>query len=159
MLNKITILQRVGIPVVADWLMVGSRTSAIREISSVQGIKLNLRLHRIRPGQTSNFAIIPSTADDTKDSDLFGAPPLKPSTKPPSGRDKTTIKQTNPTLNRTYSSVLRRPRNFSPVKVGLASKKRTEERVFFVRVFWTRKALVKGRRGRCGVGCGCRRLR
>jgi hypothetical protein len=73
MLNKITILQRVGIPVVADWLMVGSRTSAIREIPSVQGIKLNLRLHRIRPGQTSNFAIIPSTAaagdiqaDDTK---------------------------------------------------------------------------------------------
>jgi hypothetical protein len=117
MLNKITILQRVGIPVVADWLMVGSRTSAIREIPSVQGIKLNLRLHRIRPGQTSNFAIIPSTADDTKDSDLFGAPPLKPSTKPPSGRDKTTIKQTNPTLNRTYSSVLRRPRNFSPVKL------------------------------------------
>ena len=48
MLNKITILQRVGIPVVADWLMVGSRTSAIREIPSVQGIKLNLRLHRIR---------------------------------------------------------------------------------------------------------------
>jgi hypothetical protein len=53
--------------------MVGSRTSAIREIPSVQGIKLNLRLHRIRPGQTSNFAIIPSTAaagdiqaDDTK---------------------------------------------------------------------------------------------
>ena len=78
---------------VADWLMVGSRTSAIREIPSVQGIKLNLRLHRIRPGQTPTFAIIPSTAgagdiqaDDTKDSDLFGDPPLKPSTKPPSDR-------------------------------------------------------------------------
>jgi hypothetical protein len=113
MLNKSAILQRVGIPVVADWLMVGSRTSAIREIPSVQGIKLNLRLHRIRPGQTSNFAIIPSTAgreiqaDDTKDSDLFGEPPLKPSTKPPSGRDKTTTKQPNPPLNRTYHSVLR----------------------------------------------------
>jgi len=119
--------------VVADWLMVGSRTSAIREIPSVQGIKLNLRLHRIRPGQTSNFAIIPSTADDTKDSDLFGAPPLKPSTKPPSGRDKTTIKQTNPTLNRTYSSVLRRPRNFSPVKVLKAEFGGEGRSVSFVR--------------------------
>ena len=140
MLNKITILQRVGIPVVADWLMVGSRTSAIREIPSVQGIKLNLRLHRIRPGQTSNFAIIPSTAaagdiqaDDTKDSDLFGDPPLKPSTKPPSGRDKTTIKQPNPTLNRTYSSVLRRPRNFSPVKVSKAEFGGEGRSVSFVR--------------------------
>ena len=166
MLNKTTILLRVVIPVIAHQFMVRSRTTAIRGISSVQGIKLNLRLHRIRPGQTPTFAIIPSTAgagdiqaDDTKDSDLFGDPPLKPSTKPPAGRDKTTIKQPNPALNRTYSSVLRRPRNFSPVKVGLASKKRTEERVFFVRVFWSRKALVKGRRGRCGVGCGCRRLR
>ena len=84
MLNKITILQRVGIPVVADWLMVGSRTSAIREIPSVQGIKLNLRLHRIRPGQTSNFAIIPSTAsgeiqaNKNQDSDLTEAPLPKP---------------------------------------------------------------------------------
>ena len=107
MLNKTTILQRVSIPVVADRFMDRSRTTAIRKIPSVRGIELNLRLLRIRPGQTSNFAIIPSTADDTKDSDLFGAPPLKPSTKPPSGRDKTTIKQTNPTLNRTYNSDLR----------------------------------------------------
>ena len=112
---------------VADRFMDRSRTTAIRGISSVRGIKLNLRLLRRRSGQTPTFAIIPSTAaagdiqaDDTKDSDLFGDPPLKPSTKPPSGRDKTTIKQPNPTLNRTYSSVLRRPRNFSPVKVSKA---------------------------------------
>jgi hypothetical protein len=42
---------------------------------------------------------------------------------------------------------------------GPASKKRTEKRWVFVRVFWTRKGLVKGRRGRCGGACGCRRLR
>jgi hypothetical protein len=127
MLNKITILQRVGIPAVADRFMDRSRTTAIRGISSVRGIKLNLRLLRRRSGQTPTFAIIPSTAaagdiqaDDTKDSGLFGDPPLKPSTKPSSGRDKTTTKQPNPPLNRTYSSVLRRPRNFSPVKVSKA---------------------------------------
>jgi hypothetical protein len=114
MLNKSAILQRVGIPVVADRFMDRSRTTAIRGISSVRGIELNLRLLRRRSGQTSNFAIIPSTAaagnlqaDDTKDIDLFGDPPLKPSTKPPSGRDKTTTKQPNPPLNRTYHSVLR----------------------------------------------------
>ena len=59
MLNKITILQRVGIPVIADQFMVGSRTDAIRGTPSVRCIKLNLRLLRIRPGQTSTFAIIP----------------------------------------------------------------------------------------------------
>ena len=93
MLNKTNILLRVSVPVIADQFMVRSRTTAIRGTPSVRGIELNLRLLRIRPGQTSNFAIIPSTAaagdiqaDDTKDSDLFGDPPLKPSTKPPSDR-------------------------------------------------------------------------
>jgi hypothetical protein len=62
MLNKTTILQRVGIPVVADRFMVGSRTDAIREIPSVRGIELNLRLLRRRSGQPPTFAIIPSTA-------------------------------------------------------------------------------------------------
>ena len=62
MLNKTTILQRVGFPVLADRFMVGSRTDAIREIPSVRGIELNLRLLRRRSGQTSTFAIIPSTA-------------------------------------------------------------------------------------------------
>ena len=165
MLNKTTILQRVSISTVADRFMVNSRTDAIRRIPSVRGIEITPDLSSRLTGQTFNFAIIPSTAageiqaNKSKDSDLIGDPLPKPSTKPSSGRDKTTTKQPNPPLNRTYSSVLRRPRNFSPVKVGLASKKRTEERVFFVRVFWSRKALVKGRRGRCGVGCGCRRLR
>lgn len=62
MLNKTTILVRLRIPVAAHRFMVRSRTTAIREIPSVQGIKLNLRLLRTQPGQTSNLAIIPSTA-------------------------------------------------------------------------------------------------
>ena len=113
MLNKITILQRVGIPVVADWLMVGSRTSAIREIPSVQGIKLNLRLLRTQPGKTSNLAIIPSTAageiqaNKSKDSDLIGDPLLKPSTKPSSGRDNGKPRSANPPLNRTNHGAIR----------------------------------------------------
>jgi hypothetical protein len=89
MFNKTTILKRVGIPVVADRFMVGSRTDAIRGTPSVRGIKLNLRLLRIRPGQTPTFAIIPSTAaageiqgDYTKDSDLFGASPRSPQPSP-----------------------------------------------------------------------------
>ncbi|MEN9602063.1 MAG: hypothetical protein RIS56_1669 [Verrucomicrobiota bacterium] len=114
MLNKTTILMRVVIPVIADQFMVRSRTTAIRGTPSVRGIKLNLRLLRIRPGQTSTFAITPSTAaagdiqaDDTKDSDLFGDPLPKPSTKPSSCRNKTKPEQPNPTLNRTHRSVLR----------------------------------------------------
>ena len=114
MLNKTTILQRVSIPVVADRFMDRSRTTAIRGISSVQGIKLNLRLHRIRPGQTSNFAIIPSTAaagdiqaNKSQDSNLIGDPLPKPSRKPSSCRNKTKPKHPNHTLNRTYHSVLR----------------------------------------------------
>jgi hypothetical protein len=62
MLNKSAILQRVGIPVVADRFMDRSRTTAIRGISSVRGIELNLRLLRRRSGQPPTFAIIPSTA-------------------------------------------------------------------------------------------------
>jgi hypothetical protein len=62
MLNRTTILQRVGIPMVADRFMAGFGTTAIRAIPSVRGIKLNLCLLRTQPGQTSNFAIIPSTA-------------------------------------------------------------------------------------------------
>ena len=113
MLNKSAILQRVGIPVVADRFMDRSRTTAIRGISSVRGIELNLRLLRRRSGQTSNFAIIPSTAagkiqaNKSKDSDLIGDPLPKPSTKPSSPRDNTKPKHPNPTLNRTYHSVLR----------------------------------------------------
>jgi len=113
MLNKITILQRVGIPVVADRFMVCSRTDAIREIPSVRGIELNLRLLRRRSGQTSTFAIIPSTAagkiqaNKSKDSDLIGDPLPKPSTKPSSGQNCTQPKQPNPPLNRTYNSVHR----------------------------------------------------
>ena len=113
MLNKSAILQRVGIPVVADRFMDRSRTTAIRGISSVRGIELNLRLLRRRCGQTSNFAIIPSTAagkiqaNKSKDSDLIGDPLPKPATKPSSGQNCTQPKQANPTLNRTYNSVHR----------------------------------------------------
>jgi hypothetical protein len=102
MLNKITNLQRVGIPVIADRFMVGSRTDAIREIPSACGIEINLRLLRIRPGQTPTFAIIPSTAaarktqaDNTKDGGSSGDPLPKPSTKPSSCRNKTKPKHPN----------------------------------------------------------------
>ena len=84
MLNKITILLRVGIPVIADQFMVRSRTTANRGTPSVRGIELNLRLHPIRPSQTSTFAIIPSTAsgeiqaNKNQDSDLTEAPLPKP---------------------------------------------------------------------------------
>jgi hypothetical protein len=113
MLNKTTILLRVVIPVIAHRFMVGSRTDAIREIPSVRGIELNLRLLRIRPGQTSTFATTTATAageiqaNKSKDSDLFGDPLPKPSTKPSSPRDNTKPKHPNPTLNRTHRSVLR----------------------------------------------------
>ena len=113
MLNKTTILLRVGIPVVADRFMVRSRTTANRGTPSARGIKLNLRLLRTKPGKTSNLAIIPSTAageiqaNKSKDSDLIGDPLPKPSTKPSSGQNCTQPKQPNPPLNRTYNSVHR----------------------------------------------------
>jgi hypothetical protein len=113
MLNKTTILQRVSIPVVADRFMDRSRTTAIRKIPSVRGIELNLRLLRIRPGQTPSFAIIPSTAageiqaNKSKDSDLIGDPLPKPSTKPSFGQNCTQPKHPNPPLNRTNNSVHR----------------------------------------------------
>ena len=113
MLNKTTILQRVSIPVVADRFMDRSRTTAIRKIPSVRGIELNLRLLRIRPGQTPTFAIIPSTAageiqaNKSKDRDLIGDPLPKPSTKPSFGQNCTQPKHPNPPLNRTNNSVHR----------------------------------------------------
>ena len=113
MLNKTTILMRVRIPVAAHRFMVRSRTTAIREIPSVQGIKLNLRLLRTQPGKTSNLAIIPSTAageiqaNKSKDSDLIGDPLLKPSTKPSSGRDNGKPRSANPPLNRTNHGAIR----------------------------------------------------
>ena len=113
MLNKTTILLRVVIPVIADQFMVRPKTTANRGTPSVRGIELNLRLLRRRSGQTSNFAIIPSTAageiqaNKSKDSDLIGDPLPKPSRKPSSCRNKTKPKHPNHTLNRTYHSVLR----------------------------------------------------
>jgi len=112
MLNKTTLLQRVVIPVIADQFMVRSRTTAIRGIPSVRGIKLNLRLLRMRPGQTSNFATSTATAageiqaNKSKDSDLIGDPLPKPSTRPSSPRDNRKSRSANPPLNRTYHSVL-----------------------------------------------------
>jgi hypothetical protein len=44
-------------------------------------------------------------------------------------------------------------------EVGLLRKNGQRKGGGVVRVFWTRKGLVKGRRGRCGGACGCRRLR
>ena len=113
MLNKTTILMRVVIPVIADQFMVRPKTTANRGTPSVRGSKLNLRLHRIRPGQTSTFAITTATAageiqaNKSKDSDLIGDPLPKPSTKPSSGQNCTQPKQPNPPLNRTYNSVHR----------------------------------------------------
>jgi hypothetical protein len=104
---------RVVIPVIADQFMVRSRTTAIREIPSARGINLNLRLLRIRPGQTSTFAITTATAageiqaNKSKESDLIGDPLPKPSTQPSSLRNNTKPKHPNPTLNRTHNSVLR----------------------------------------------------
>lgn len=112
MLNRTTILQRVGISTVADRFMVGTRTGAIRRIPSVRGIEATPSLMGRLFGRTSNFATIPSTAgkeiqaDNGKDNDLIGDPPPKPSTKPPSGRNNTKPKQPNPPLNRTYHKVL-----------------------------------------------------
>jgi hypothetical protein len=113
MLNRTTILQRVGVSEVADRFMVGSRTDAIRGIPSARGIEITPLPRSKLSGQTSNFAIIPSAAageiqaDNNKDSDLIEDPTPKPSTTPSSGRNNTKPKQPNPTPNRTHRSVLR----------------------------------------------------
>jgi hypothetical protein len=105
MLNRTTILQRVGVSVVANPFMVGSRTDSIREIPSDPTSRLS--------GQTSNSAIIPSIASrevqayESNDSDLTGNQSPKPSTQTSSGRDNRKPKQPNLTLNRTHCSVLR----------------------------------------------------
>ena len=99
---------------IAIQFMVGPRTNAARGFTSTQGIEIAPDLIRRLSCQTSNFAIIPSAAaageiqaDNTKDSDLFGDPTPKPSTKPSSGRNNTKPKPPNPPLNRTYNSALR----------------------------------------------------
>jgi hypothetical protein len=113
MLNKTTILLRVVIPVIAHRFMVCSQTGTIRRLPSIRGIKLNLRLLRLRSGQTSTFAITTATAageiqaNKIQDSNLAEAPLLMPATKPSFLRDNTKPKQPNPTLNRTHRSVLR----------------------------------------------------
>ncbi len=113
MLNKITILLRVGIPVIADQFMVRSKTTAIRGTPSARGIKIAPDPTSRLSGQTSNFALVPSTAgreiqaNKSQDSNLTGDPLPKPSTKPSSPRDNTEPQQPNPTLNRTHRSVLR----------------------------------------------------
>lgn len=113
MLHRTTILQRVGIPTIADRFMVGTRTDAIRRNPSVRGIEATPSLISRLFVQTSNFAIIPSTAgkeiqaDNSNDSDLIGDPPPKPSTKPSFSQNNTKPKQANPPLNRTYHGDLR----------------------------------------------------
>ena len=89
MLNQTTMLPRVGTPMIAIRLMVGSLTDATRGIPSAQGLGVTPDLIRKLSAQTSNFAIIPSTAaageiqgDYTKDSDLFGASPRSPQPSP-----------------------------------------------------------------------------
>jgi hypothetical protein len=113
MLNKTTMLQRVGIHMIVDRLMVASRTNAIRGIPVAQSIEITPDLSNRLSGPTSNFAITPSTAageiqpDTSNDSDSFGGRPRKPSTKPSSDRNNTKPKHPNPTPNRTYHGVLR----------------------------------------------------
>ncbi len=113
MLNRTTILQRVSISTVADPFMVDTRTDAIRGIPSVGGLEATPSPISSLFVQTSNFAIIPSTAgkeiqaDNSNDSDLIREPLPKPSTKPPSGQNNTKPKQPNPPLNGTSHSDLR----------------------------------------------------
>jgi hypothetical protein len=66
MLIQTTRLPLVGIHMIVDRLMVASRTDATRGIHSVRGIEITPDLIRILSGQTSNFAIIPSTAQPEK---------------------------------------------------------------------------------------------
>ena len=107
MLNRTTILQRVSIPRVAGRFMVSSRTDAIRRIPSVRGIETTANLMGRLFGRTFNSAIVLKTAGreiqayESKDGDLIGNPPPKPSTKPLSDRDNTKLKDSNPTPNRT----------------------------------------------------------
>ena len=95
MLNQTTMLQRVGIPMIAVRFMVGSRTDATRGFPSARGIEIAPDLIPRLSCQTSNFAIIPSTAgrkiraDNAKEGGLIGDPPPKPSTKPSSDRNNT----------------------------------------------------------------------
>jgi hypothetical protein len=102
MLNRTTILQPVSISTAAYPFMVGTRTDAIRKNPSVRGIEATPSLISRLFVQTSNFAIIPSTAgkeiqaDNSNDSDLIEAPPPKPSTKPSSGRNNRQPNYTNP---------------------------------------------------------------
>jgi hypothetical protein len=62
MLNQSTMLQRVGIPMIAVRFMVGSGTNATRGFPSARGIEITPDLIRRLSGPTSNFANIPSTA-------------------------------------------------------------------------------------------------
>ena len=77
---------------VAIRFMVGSRTDATRGFPSTRGIEIAPDLIRRLSCQTSNFAIISSTAgreilaDNTKDGGSFGDPRPKPSIKPWSGK-------------------------------------------------------------------------
>jgi hypothetical protein len=61
MLNQTGMLERVGISMVAIRFMVGSRTAATRGFPSARSIEITPDLISRLPGQTSNFAIIPST--------------------------------------------------------------------------------------------------
>jgi len=91
MLNQTTMLQRVGISMVTIRFMVGSRTAATRGFPSTRGLEIAPDLISRLSGPTSNFSIFPSTpgreiqADTSNDSDLLGAHPRKPSTKPSCG--------------------------------------------------------------------------
>jgi len=114
MLNQTSMLQRVGIPMVAIGFMVGTRTDVIPRIPSVRGIEITPSLISSLCGRTSSFVTVLKTAaagqiqaDKSKDSDLIGDPLPNPATKPSSGRDNTRSKQPNPTLDRTHHVVLR----------------------------------------------------
>jgi hypothetical protein len=107
MLNRTTILQRVSISTVAHRFMVGTRTDAVRTIPSVRGIETTANLMGRLFGRTFNSAIVLKTACreiqayESKDGDLIGNPPPKPSTKPLSDTDNTKLKVPNPMPNRT----------------------------------------------------------
>jgi hypothetical protein len=114
MLNQTSMLQRVGIPMVAIGFMVGTRTDVIPRIPSVRGIEITPSLISSLCGRTSSFVTVLKTAaagqiqaDKSKDSDLIGDPLPKPATKPSSPRDNRKSRSANPPLNRTYHSVLR----------------------------------------------------
>jgi hypothetical protein len=62
MLIKTTLLQRVGIPMIADRFIVASRTDAIRGIPSARANEITPDLSSRLSGPTSNLAINPSAA-------------------------------------------------------------------------------------------------